>query len=279
MTEQQLLHYCKRIGFDKKAIPNYATLAEIQQKHCAAIPFENLNPLLELPVDLRLDKIFEKIVHGGRGGYCFEQNLLLLEALKQIGFTVRGLLGRAGNDENSAGRTHLILLVHLDGEDYIVDVGYGGFVPTAPLLLHTEMAQKTPNEDFRILKKEHEYRMEINIFGKWRRLYEFDLQHQKHMDYEVANWYTATSPESRFTQMPIIAIANTDSRYTLTGQNFTIYSRHQQSKKVALKTLDEVRDVLERYFKINLSELKGFDRLGGKVYEMHSRAVDRAQMK
>ena len=41
--------------------------------------------------DLSLE---EKLVTARRGGYCFEQNGVFERALREIGFTVRSLLGR-----------------------------------------------------------------------------------------------------------------------------------------------------------------------------------------
>jgi N-hydroxyarylamine O-acetyltransferase len=37
-----------------------------------AIPFENLDVLLGLPIDLAPAALEQKLIHGRRGGYCFE---------------------------------------------------------------------------------------------------------------------------------------------------------------------------------------------------------------
>lgn len=59
----------------------------------------------------------EKLIHGRRGGYCFEQNGLLERALREIGFTVRSLLGRVvlANPPHMPPRTHRLLLVEVEG--------------------------------------------------------------------------------------------------------------------------------------------------------------------
>ena len=68
--------YFERIGYRGERTATLPTLQEIHRLHPAAIPFENLNPLLGLPVRLDLASIEAKLVHSRRGGYCFEHNLL-----------------------------------------------------------------------------------------------------------------------------------------------------------------------------------------------------------
>lgn len=63
-------------------------------RHTEAIPFENLNPLLRWPVHLDPASLEEKMVRGGRGGYCFEPNLLLKNVLNALGYRVTGLAAR-----------------------------------------------------------------------------------------------------------------------------------------------------------------------------------------
>ena len=71
--------YLKRIGYTGDGRPTLATLQAIHLRHATAIPFENLTPLLHQPVRLDLASLQHKLIQSGRGGYCFEQNLLLLD--------------------------------------------------------------------------------------------------------------------------------------------------------------------------------------------------------
>ena len=86
--------YLDRISYAGEVDVSVETLRRIHLAHTAAIPFENLNPLLRLPVLIDIDSIQNKIIGSGRGGYCFEQNTLLAHALREIGFSVRGLAAR-----------------------------------------------------------------------------------------------------------------------------------------------------------------------------------------
>lgn len=255
MKKNSFEGYLQRIGFTAKPEVNLNTLAEIQRLHTAAIPFENLNPLLKLPVEISDDELYNKIVNSGRGGYCFENNLLLKAMLTKMGFNVRGVLGRAGVKENSVGRTHIILLVTLNDKEYLVDVGYGGYVPTAPLLFKPNIIQQTPNENFRIRKNKDEYRLEIQLPGEWKRLYDFGLEPQLHIDYEVANWYTSTNPNSKFTQKLVVARSEPGIRYTLSGNLFSIHHVNKKPRKKILTTRAQLIKSLEEIFLINLSGL------------------------
>lgn len=78
--------YFKRIGFSGARAPSLEALDGIVLRHVKSIPFENLDVLLGRPIDLDDAAIEKKLIHEKRGGYCFEQNTLLLAVLKQLGF-------------------------------------------------------------------------------------------------------------------------------------------------------------------------------------------------
>src|SRR5687767_6520538 len=86
--------YFERIGYVGSRSVSADTLAAIHLQHPIAIPFENLNPLLRRPVRLDAPSLEHKLVRDRRGGYCFEQNLLLSHVLRGLGFQVKGLAAR-----------------------------------------------------------------------------------------------------------------------------------------------------------------------------------------
>ena len=94
-TDLDLDAYLRRIGWAGSLAPDMATLQRLASHHAAAVPFENLSPLLGLPVSLDLGSLQAKLVMAGRGGYCFEQNTLFAEVLRRAGFTVTRLAARA----------------------------------------------------------------------------------------------------------------------------------------------------------------------------------------
>src|SRR5258705_9177944 len=146
--------YLGRIGYSGTRAPTLETLRALHLRHALAIAFENLDPFLRRPVALDLPSLERKLVQGGRGGYCFEHNLLFKAALDALGFHAAGLAARVVwnlADGATLPRTHMLLRVTIDGEDHIADVGFGGQTPTWPLRLTTGGEQMTPHEPFRLL--------------------------------------------------------------------------------------------------------------------------------
>src|SRR5690606_104383 len=86
--------YFNRINYSGDRTPTLGTLQRIHSLHPKHLPFENLNPLLRIPVKLDLESLSQKMLKQRRGGYCFEHNLLLKAVLESIGFSVRGLAAR-----------------------------------------------------------------------------------------------------------------------------------------------------------------------------------------
>jgi N-hydroxyarylamine O-acetyltransferase len=252
--------YLRRIGFADLPAPDLSTLAAIHARHPAAIPFENLNPLLGWPVRLDLPSIEAKLVQGGRGGYCFEHNALLGAALSAIGFTVTGLAARVvWNAPEGAvtPRTHMILEVALpDGEVRLCDVGFGGQVLTGPLRLALDVEQETPHEPFRLVDATRPgdvspaYLLQSKIAGEWKALYRFDRQPQLPPDYEVANHYTATSPQSHFTTTLVAARAAPDRRYTLRNRQLAVHHLGGPTERRTIEDPSELRTILETDFGI-----------------------------
>ena len=89
--------YLSRIGYTGPRTASLTTLRAIHALHPAAIPFENLDPLLKRPVRLNLASLQAKLVAERRGGYCFEQNIPFAAALEALGFTVIRLAGRVAS--------------------------------------------------------------------------------------------------------------------------------------------------------------------------------------
>src|SRR5262245_65912628 len=104
--------YAERIGYRGNRTSTNDSLEGIVLAHALRVPFENLDIHLGTPIDLDPARLFEKIVVRRRGGYCFEQNTLLFEVLREIGFSVRPLAARVlgGNPPIDRPRTHMLLM-------------------------------------------------------------------------------------------------------------------------------------------------------------------------
>ncbi|HZD91776.1 MAG TPA: arylamine N-acetyltransferase [Pseudolabrys sp.] len=217
--------YCARIAYTGPREPTLATLRALQELHPAAIPFEAIDVLLGRGVDLAPAAVDAKLIGAGRGGYCFEQNGLFRRALNAIGFKVEGLTARVRWMQPAGAppmpRTHMVLRVMIDGEPWLADVGFGGCVPTVPLRLNTDALQPSRHESFRIARGAGTVIVEAQRHDAWLPLYEVYPDPQLAIDYEVANWFTATHAESPFRRNLIAARTTPAARYALLDNRLT----------------------------------------------------------
>ncbi|ESY83883.1 acetyltransferase [Mesorhizobium sp. LNHC221B00] len=254
--------YFARIGYAGSRDASLDTLKALHFLQPQAIPFENIDPFLGRPVRLDLAALQDKIVAGGRGGYCFEHNLLFMHALKALGFEVGGLAARVlwGQAEDAiTARSHMLLRVELDGRTYIADVGFGGLTLTAPLLLEPGTDQKTPHETFRIAAADDHFRLQAAIGGDWRSLYRFDLQPQYEVDYSIASYFLSTNPISHFLTSVLAARAAPDRRYALRGNRLSIHHIGGRTEQKDIATAAELADTLEGQLGIIIPDRAGFE--------------------
>lgn len=249
--------YFSRIAYTGSREVSVETLHGIVERHVLTIPFENLDPLMQRPVRLDSASIQQKLIHDRRGGYCFEQNGLLLLALETLGFEVRPLSARVKIGyprEQVTPRTHLIVRIELEGMSWLADVGVGGLSPTAALRLVTDEPQPTPHETRRIVKSGSLYYHQALLQGEWQDLYEMTLEEMPLIDREVANWFTSTHPGSRFRNLLMVSRAAPDGvRLTMLNDEFSIRDANGVAKKHLIGSKQEMLDLLAEHFGVNLS--------------------------
>ncbi|WP_162627852.1 arylamine N-acetyltransferase family protein, partial [Mycolicibacterium setense] len=116
-----LAAYFDRIGYQGPASADVETLRNVVAAHGRSIPFENLDPLLGVPVsDLSAQALGDKLITRRRGGYCYEHNGLLGYALDELGYGVERLAGRVvwmkEPDAPLPALTHNVLAVTVPDE-------------------------------------------------------------------------------------------------------------------------------------------------------------------
>ncbi|KAJ5375053.1 Arylamine N-acetyltransferase [Penicillium concentricum] len=158
-TDQQLELYLNRIGYShyaqsegnllqhlRQGIENdaFSALCVLQRRHLTAIPWGNsgLHYSQHHTISLNPQSLFEKMVKRRLDGYCMENTGLFLIVLRSLGYLVYATGGRvsqaaAGGLNNGLYLPlgHMILIVIIGGEKYMIDVGFGNNCATAPLLL------------------------------------------------------------------------------------------------------------------------------------------------
>lgn len=227
-----LNHYFARINWLGAAAANIDTLRALHLKHNCTIPFENLDVLLPREIQLDDQSLEEKLVIARRGGYCFEQNGVFERVLRELGFNVRSLLGRVvlSNPPALPPRTHRLLLVELEGEKWIADVGFGGQTLTAPIRLMPDIMQTTPHGEYRLLQEGDDWVLQFNHHQHWQSMYRFDLCEQQQSDYVMGNFWSAHWPQSHFRHHLLMCRHLPDGgKLTLTNFHFTHYENEFMS--------------------------------------------------
>ena len=145
-AQLKLKRYFDRIGYRGDTRPTVSTLASLLRRHACSVPFDNLDVQLGRPLTIDVEDAFEKIVGGGRGGWCYEQNGLFGWALSEVGFEVMRVAGAVRRDErgDAALDNHLCLLVREPGAEqpvYLADVGFGGSLIAPMELTDSEHTQ------------------------------------------------------------------------------------------------------------------------------------------
>lgn len=246
--------YLARIGYAGPLSPTLETLRALVTAHIATIPFEALDVLAGKVVDLDPQAVDAKLIHARRGGYCYEQNGLLRRVLLALGFQVEGRLARVRWQMPPGApptpRSHMMLQVMIDGLPWLADVGFGSLVPDAPLRMADETPQQTRHDRFRLVPSDGNLRLEADVEGAWLPVYEIDPAPQLDIDYEVANWFTATNPASHFRHRLIVTRTSGEGRFVLAGNRLTIRQPGRPPERRCLDA-DELERTLAETFALS----------------------------
>jgi len=240
--------YLGRIAYSGPLQPVPAVLEAIHLAHTTHIPFENLDILLKRPIRLDLASLQAKLVTGGRGGYCFEQNLLFSAVLQRLGFSVTQLAARVlYQSRRKLPRTHILLRVDVDGATWLADVGFGleGLLLPVPFGSGREARQFAWT--YRAVEADGEWILQSLRNDSWMNLYSFTLEPCLAVDFEPANHYTATHPDSRFVRTLTVQLPTPDVRTMLRNREF-IQDRGTTVTRRELANDDELLAVLAETF-------------------------------
>jgi N-hydroxyarylamine O-acetyltransferase len=249
--------YLARIGYAGPREPTVETLRGLHHAHLYTVPFENLDVLLKRPIRLDPDSLQQKIVTGGRGGYCFESNGLFMFALQTLGFNVTPLAARVLSKRTGSAlppRSHMLLMVDIEDGLYLADVGFGAETPPEPLKLAVGIEQPTSHEPYRLRRTEDgELDLQSSVAGEWGTLYRFTLHPQLPVDFEHANWFVSTHPDSFFTANLTAALPGEGCRHTLFNGEFRTRWLDGRVEARALQDAAMLAAVLSESFGIAVS--------------------------
>ena len=188
--------YLSRVGLSDPGPPDVTGLRRLQAAHVEAIPFENLDILLGRGVHLDLARLRDKLIAQRRGGYCFEQNTLFVEILRELGFTASAREARVRAGATAVlPRTHMVIAVEIAGQSWLADVGFGGEGPREPVAMSGEATAPAAGLSYRVVEEGELRVMQMRRDGAWTDQYAFLPRPVQPIDLEVANWYTRYASE------------------------------------------------------------------------------------
>jgi len=254
--------WLKRIKYEGPLEPTLSTLHLLILAHSHAIAYESLDIMLGRTPSLDLVSLQRKMITGGRGGYCLEQNMLFREGLRSFGYNITSLQGRVVRGmaiDAPRPAIHMLLQINLPEGSYLADVGFGNLAPTAALLLKPGIEQETPHETMRFIDVGGELTLQSRPRNDWEHIYRVIPYPRYDGEYEITNWYTGTHPDAPY-RSNIIAARPGPNRMRLTMFNARVTLRHASGdvERRLLREEAQFRSVLKNEFGLNMSVTRNF---------------------
>lgn len=263
INSEEVNQYLRRLRLTKET-PTIDYLNRLQKNHHLYIPFDNLDVMDKRHIELTAKSLFKKIITNSRGGYCFELNGIFANLLQSLGFSVYMIEAAVYNEKLQAFgymRNHMALIVTIDDELYLTDVGFGDSFRT-PISLklkrtsdisgsyqikeyeasHHRLGQeKELTEDLEYLILEH------TINDIWTPQYKFHYTHKLNLEeyQDNCNW-VESSTDSHFTHGRTWTIAKRTGRVSLSENGITITENSVKSK-FEYDNLKGFNDYIEEY--------------------------------
>ncbi|KAK5193334.1 hypothetical protein LTR92_006703 [Exophiala xenobiotica] len=211
-----------------------AALSRLQLRQMAFNPWGNvaLHYSWHRALSLDSEALFHKIVERRLGGYCMENNAFFSTILRSLGYQlyvtgarISNALTEGANPHGFAGWQHEVIIVTIDGQKYLADVGFGSqpLIDAIPLIRSTSPAHpeakiypSVPGAECRLV-----YRSIAPNTDPSQRLWVFEARNTSKPewaagycfsdlewlpgDFEIINYRTSQDPTSWFTHRLVLA--------------------------------------------------------------------------
>lgn len=262
--------YLRTLGLQDRNM-DLQFLKDLVGRHVATFAFSSVGCQLGDELSLDLEPLYQRIVIRRRGGYCFEQNGLLFEVLKELGFDPQLFLGRVIlNKDIHPGLTHRISIVEYEGQQYLLDAGFGYTGPAVPVPMSGEEVQDG-QRTFRIAqRRDGEYHTQVVQDGDFFSLYRFELARYGQADCELGHFYSHKHPSANFVNHLVVSrILKQETRFlinlnysvsTLAGTSIRKVSGAQELERLLVGELGvrvTVAEAVRLYEKLSKPKAKG----------------------
>ena len=251
--------YLKRIKYEGRQFPGLEFLRGLQEAHLMCVPFENLDIHYGNRIELNVESFYHKVVLERRGGFCYELNSLFQGLLEKLGYETKLISARVYSTQSNdfgAEYDHLAIIINLEQDEYLVDVGFGEFA-FHPLKLEMNTIQSDPRGQFVIEQFEKEYYKVSRIEGETKSIqYIFSTKNRDLMEFAEMCHYHQTSPDSHFTRKKLISIPSEKGRVTITGNLLKVTENGKTVHEYEFAPAEFGR-YLHEYFGMDESKLIG----------------------
>lgn len=261
MGEELQARLLERIGLDAPPSPDADGLRTVHRAFVSSLPYENLAVQLGESGPLEPTALCERMLAGGRGGYCFEINTVLLTLLESLGFEVErryGVVGPRGAHADGEPTNHMALVATTPaGERFVVEAGWGegsldpfplreGEVRSGPFT----WALERDGEGWWVQQHEHGSSPGFHFADEPASLADFAPHHRR----------LSIDPESSFVRILVVEQPREDRIVTLRSRTLSARGPGVEESRV-LADRDDLAAVLDREFGIDPAAL-GPERLG-----------------
>jgi N-hydroxyarylamine O-acetyltransferase len=128
LSDETVTALLAHIGPAEAPAADVRGLRAVHRAFVARVPYDGLAVQLGESGPLSVEPLVARVLHGGRGGYCFEINTVLMALLEALGFTVerrQAIVGERGARAAGERTNHLALVVDVGGERFLADAGWG----------------------------------------------------------------------------------------------------------------------------------------------------------
>lgn len=259
-TQEQVQKYLARIHYQGSVQPTLENLHILHRQHLLNIPYENLDILNNVPLSLKQDDLFRKMIENHRGGYCFELQGLFYYLLQTLGYNVRQFAGRFMDQPGiTQMRRHRILVVSFGEKRYVCDVGVRSESPRQPLELATDLVQSDGIGQYRYEKDSFYGWVLMRKLPRkeWRHVLGFTEEPQIDDDYIMLSFFCEKHPDSTFNKYMKISTFTKDANLNIIGNEYRVFQDGKIVSRQELHNDDEAREVLIDKFGINVPKNYG----------------------
>jgi len=240
--------YLRLLGFDH-APSGLEGLRQLVRRHVIRVPFENISKLMLIGREgqgrlTTLAEFLDGLKYHDLGGTCYTSNPFLAGLLRALEYDADLL----GCDMKKAN-VHTAIRVRVAGNDYHVDVGYGGPF-FEPVLLADLPHEITHGPCSYVLDQASDGRLTMNVFRRGERIHGYAVNETpRGFEFFTNIVLDSFRPEATF--MTLLRIVRYFEDHVIELKNSLVTRQSGgKSQEIRVSSMKQLRDVLDRQFRM-----------------------------